>query len=143
MKKDQSFNIPTLGYTRRRNFFITMLWPQKNIVWNCFKRRRNIEFRKHLSHLAAYAKRCKLRKLILFIDRASYHDTPAVRKFFREHRVFRRIFLGKKDPNSNPVEGFVNKRFASWMVNRSFENEAELENVSKKFTRRYNSTYAT
>jgi len=41
------------------------------------------------------------------------------------------------------VEGFVNKRFASWMVNRSFENEAELENVSKKFTRRYNSTYAT
>lgn len=136
-------NIPTLGYTKRRNFFISLFWPRKNIVWDCFERRRNIEFRKHLSHLAAYAKRHRLRKLILFIDWASYHDTEEVRAFFREHPVFKRVFLGVKDPNSNPVEGLVNKRLASALLNRSFEDVVLLELTSKKFLRKYNSTYVT
>ena len=92
-------NVPTLGYTARKNFFISLFWPSKKIIWNAFDRRRNIEFRKHLSNLVAYAKRQKLKKIIFFIDRASYHGTPKVKKFFSEHSLFTVILLGKKDPN--------------------------------------------
>ena len=121
-----------------------MLWPQKNIIWNCYKRRRNIEFRKHLSNLIAYAKRHRLKKIILFIDQALYHDTPEVKKFLKNHPIVHVKFLGKKDSNSNPVECLVNKRLHSAVsVNRSYENINGLEHSSKFFLRKYNVIYAT
>jgi hypothetical protein len=113
VNKNQSF-IPTLGYTKRMNFFITLFWPSRKIIWNAFKRRRNIEFRRHLSNVIAYAKRYGLKKVILFIDRATYHKTPEVKKFVKEHKDILHIkFLGKSDPNSNPIESLVNRRLGS------------------------------
>lgn len=144
MKKGEKLYIPTLGYNKRVNCFITLFWPKKKIVWNCFKRRRNIEFRKHLSNLAAYAKRHKLKKIILFIDHATYHKTPKVKKFLKEHPIFKCKFLGKKDPNYNPTERLVNKRLSSAIsVNRAFKNLQELDTEIKKYLRKYNSNYAT
>lgn len=115
------------------------------IVWNVFKRRRNIEFRKHLSNLVARAKRHKLKRVILFIDHASYHDTPEVKHFIKEHKDILRIkFLGKKDPNSNPVECLVNKRLNSAVaVNRPHADIEMLEKAIRWFLGNYNSIYAT
>ena len=136
--------IPTLGYNKRVNCFISLFWPKKNIAWNCFPRRRNIEFRKHLSNLVAHAKRKKLKKIILFVDYATYHRTDKVKKFLKEHPVLKIKLLGKKDPNSNPVEGLVNKRLSSAVsVNRACENLDELELKTKKFLSKYNSIYET
>src|SRR3989338_2465334 len=106
-------SVPTLGYTKRKNFFISMFWPSKKIVWNSFDRRRNEEFRRHLSNVVAHAKRQGLKKIIFFMDYASYHQTSEVEKFFEAHPLFKAKMLGKKDPNSNPVEGLVNKRLNS------------------------------
>lgn len=136
--------MPTLGYTKRTNCFITLFWPGKRIIWNCFKRRRNIEFRKHLSNIAAYAKRQRLKRVILFIDHAPAHKTEEVKKFFKQHPVFVVKFLGKKDPNSNPTEIIVNKRLSSAVsVNRCHADYPRLNDATKKFLRKYNSTYAT
>ncbi len=137
--------VSTLGYTKRMNFFITLFWPSKKIVWNAFKRRRNIEFRMHLSNLVAYAKRHRLKKIILFIDRASYHKTPAVEKFLKEHRDILRVKrLGKSDPNSNPVECLVNKRLSSAVcVDRSHESIEALTKSARSFLRKYNLIYKT
>lgn len=144
MPKGQIIEIATPGYTRRINCFITLFWPKKKIVWDCFNRRRNIEFRRHLSHIVDYAQRNKIKKIILFIDWATYHRTPEVKKFFKEHRILKPIFLGKKDPNMNPVEGTVNKRLASAVsVNRCYSDREELRDSTKKFLRKYNSIYAT
>ncbi len=137
-------HVPTLGYTKRVNCFITLFWPRKTIVWNCFKRRRNIEFRRHLSNLVAHAKRHRLKKIILFIDDASYHKTPHVKKFLKEHPVLKIKKLPKKDPNSNPTECLVNKRLhATVGVNRCHEDLPALKTTTKKFLRNYNSIYAT
>lgn len=136
--------VRTLGYTKRVNCFITLFWPRKNIIWNCFKRRRNTEFRKHLSGLVAYAKRRKLKKIILFVDGASYHKTPAVRKFVRQHPVLKFKKLPKKDPNSNPTECLVNKRMHSAIaVNRCHDDLPALKTATGKFLMKYNSIYAT
>ena len=144
MKKGEKLYIPTLGYNKRVNCFITLFWPEKKIIWNCFKRRRNIEFRKHLANLATYAKRHKLKRIILFIDHASYHKTPKVKVFLKEHPIFKPMFLGKKDPNYNPTERLVNKRLSSAVsVNRSYKNLEELSKQIKKYLSKYNLIYAT
>ena len=115
-----------------------MFWPNKKIVWNCFKKRRNIEFRKHLSNLVAYAKRHNLKRIILFIDYASYHRTPEVKHFIKKHTLFKVIFLGKKDPNYNPTELHVNKKMHSAVsVNKSYKNIEELEKKARQFLRKY------
>ncbi len=144
VNKKQSF-IPTLGYTKRMNFFITLFWPSKKIIWNAFKRRRNIEFRRHLSNVIAYAKRHRLKKIILFIDRATYHKTPEVRKFVKEHKDILRIkFLGKGDPNSNPIESLVNRRLSSAVsVDRFHDSINVMTTAARNFLRKYNSIYAT
>lgn len=120
------------------NFFITLFWPSKKIIWNTFKRRRKIEFRKHLSNVIAYAKRHNLKKVILFIDYASYHRTLAAKKFIKEHRDILRIkFLGKNDPNSNPIEGLVNKRLNSAVcVNRCQASIDVMTNATRDFLRK-------
>jgi len=136
--------VPTLGYTKRVNCFVTLFWPQKRIVWNTFRRRRNIEFRRHLSGVAAYAKRNRLKRVILFVDHASYHGTEEVGQFLREHPVLRVKRLPKKDPNSNPVELFVNKRLASAVgVNRCHADASAMKAETRRFLYRYNSIYTT
>lgn len=144
MDKKQSF-VPTLGYTKRMNFFITLFWPSKKIMWNAFKRRRNIEFRKHLSNLIAYAKRHDLKRVILFVDHASYHKTTEAKKFIKEHRDILCIkFLGKNDPNSNPIEGLVNKRLNSAVcINRCHASIDTMTDAAGSFLRKYNVVYAT
>jgi len=113
-------------------------------VWNCFKRRRNIEFRKHLYNLNAYAKRHKIKRIILFIDAASYHKTLHVKKFLKQHPIFKIIKLPKKDPNSNPTECLVNKRLHSAVaVNHCHENLSALTTAAKKYLRKHNSIYGT
>ncbi len=144
VKKAQEF-VRTLGYTGRVNLFVTLLWPSKKIIWNLFMRRRNIEFRKHLSNVVAHAKRHKLKKVMLFVDRASYHRTDEVKKFLREHKGILRIkWLPKKDPNSNPAECLVNRRLNSAVcVNRCHNSVGELAEAMRRFLRKYNFIYGT
>lgn len=113
-------------------------------MWNTFPHRTNVEFRRHLSNLAAHARRDGTRRIILFLDAASYHDTPSVRKFFREHPLFTVKWLPKKDPNTNPTECLVNRRLSSAIsVNRPKQDLPSLRAETKKFLRKYNSIYAT
>jgi hypothetical protein len=101
------------------NCFITLFWPRKRIVWNTFKRRRNIEFRIHPGNIVAYAHRHGIKRVILFVDHASYHKTPEVKLFVKQHPILKAILLGKQDPNSNPTECQVNKRLSGAVtVNR-------------------------
>lgn len=136
--------IKTLGYTKRVNCFITLFWPRKHIVWNTFQRRRNVEFRIHLGNLIAYAFRHGIRRIILFVDHASYHETPEVERFLKQHPILKLIWLGKKDPNSNPTECLVNRRMSGAVaVNREHEDLNDLKRKTKKFLRKYNLIYAT
>ena len=144
MEKGSTLYVPTLGYTKRLNCFVSLFWPQKKIVWDCFPRRRNIEFRKHLYHLTAYAKRYCLKRIILFMDRATYHRTPQVRKYVKRHPILKTKYLPTKDPNASPTECLVNKRLsAAVSVNRSHCDFITLSAAARNFLRKYNSTYET
>lgn len=140
----QRLRVPTLGYTQRINCFISLCWPRRNIIWDCFKRRRNIEFRRHLSHLVAHARRRELKKVILFVDHASAHKTTQVKNFLKKHPILTLKWLPKKDPNSNPTETLVNRRMsAAVSVNRCHPDYDALKGTTRSFLRKYNSIYAT
>ena len=142
--KGRRLKVPTLGYTKRLNCFISLLWPPRRILWDCFKRRRNSEFRRHLSHLVDYGRRQGLKKIILFVDHASAHKTPQVKRFLKEHPMLVIKWLPKKDPNSNPTETLVNRRLsAAVSVNRCHADFPTLKEKTTYFLRKYNSTYAT
>lgn len=144
MEKGQRLIVPTLGYTKRVNCFVTLFWPQKRIVWNTFPRRRNREFRRHLSGVVAYAKRNRFKRVILFVDHASSHGTEEVERFLAEHQVLRVKWLPKKDPNSNPVELLVNKRLSSAVsVNRCHADLPAMTVATRRFLYKYNSDYVT
>lgn len=136
VKHGHRLEVPTLGYTKRINCFVTLFWPQKRIVWNTFRR--------HLSSVAACAERRRLKRVILFVDHASSHGTDEVKKFLREHPVLRVKWLPKKDPNSNPVELLVNKRLSSAVsVNRCHAEATALKAETRRFLYKYNSNYVT
>jgi hypothetical protein len=97
------------------------------------------------AYLIAYAKRHGLKKVILFIDKATYHKTPEIKKFIKEHRDLLSIkFLGKSDPNSNPIECLVNKRLNSAVgVDRCHASIDVMTTAARNFLRKYNAIYAT
>ncbi|SNQ61311.1 hypothetical protein MNV_310001 [Candidatus Methanoperedens nitroreducens] len=53
-------------------------------------------------------------------------------------------FLGKGDPNSNPIESLVNRRLNSAVgVDRSHASIDVMTTAARNFLRKYNSIYAT
>ncbi len=143
MTKGTELFVPTPGYAARWNFFISLDFATGAIVWNSFPRRRNVEFRRHLSTVAAYCKRKKLKKATLFIDRASYHGTDEVQRFLGRHPEIVVKSLPKKDPNVNPVELLVNRRMSSFVQsNRCYYSRDELREAGSAFLSSYNAVYA-
>lgn len=143
MKKGTELIVPTPGYTARWNFFISLDYVTGAIVWNSFGRRRNDEFRVHLSNVIAHMKRDGMRRAILFPDKASYHDTPEVKRFLKKHPELTIKRLPKKDPNVNPVELLVNRRMASAVqCNRCYYSREELREAGSQFLSHFNAQYA-
>jgi len=138
MHKGKQDKIDTPGFNKRRNVFVTLFWPKKRFVYNIFEKRRSKEFKKHLSNVIAYARRHKMKKVILFIDHATYHKTKNVRKFIREHTILKVKFLPKKAPHLNPVEKVVNAPLKSVVCsNRSYRNMEQVMKNTRTFFREY------
>ncbi len=138
MQKGKQDAIDTPGFNRRRNVFVTLFWPTKAFVYNTFEKRRSKEFKMHLSNVIAYAERHHMKKVIFFIDHATYHKTKNVKKFIREHPMVRVKFLPKRAPNLNPVEKLVNAPMKSAVCsNRCYYKTDELIEYTHRFLRRY------
>jgi hypothetical protein len=91
-----------------------------------------------------HAKRHNLKRIILFVDKASYHRTPQVKEYIKQRPILKIKYLPKKDPNANPTECLVNKRLSTAIsVNRYHPDINALKPATKNFLRKYNSTYAT
>ncbi len=144
MERGKQDRIDTPGFNKRRNVFVTLFWPKKRFVYNTFEKRRSKEFKKHLSNVIAYASRHKMKKVILFIDHATYHKAKNVRKFIREYPVLRVKLLPKRAPNLNPVEKLVNAPLKSAVCsNRCYYKIDDLAESTHRFLRRYKHNLCT
>lgn len=145
MPRGEQKRIVTPGYNKRRNTFITLLWPRKRsgLIFNTYAKRRSREYKLHLSNVLQHAKRRGAKKVILFADHAPCHKTKKVRRFIREHRLILKVkFLPKRAPNLNPVERLVNKPLKSAVcTNRSYSNIDDVIRMGRMFLTKYKRTY--
>lgn len=143
MKKGSQEMIPTPGYNRRTNVFITLFWPKKHgFIYNAFKKRRSREFKLHLSNLVQYAGRHGIKKrIILFVDHAPCHKAKNVRRLIhsgRKYGIIRMRLLPKRAPKLNPTEWVVNRPLKSMVcTNRAYRDMDELNRNVTEFLRKY------
>jgi hypothetical protein len=138
MQKGKQDRIDTPGYNRRRNVFVTLFWPDRSVVYNTYEKRRSKEFKAHLSNVIAYVKRHKMKKIIIFIDHATYHKTKNVKRFIKEHPILKVKFLPKKAPHLNPVEKLVNAPMKSAVCsNRCYHGIEQVVTNTHRFLREY------
>ena len=144
MMKGHQERIPTPGFNRRRNTFITLLWPKKRFILNTYEKRRSREFKLHLSNILQYARRHHIKKIILFLDHAPCHKTKTVKNFIRKHPVLKTKRLPKRAPNLNPVERLINKPLKSAVcTNRSYCSIDHVVTEEHGFLRKYQRTFGT
>lgn len=144
MMKGRQERIVTPGFNRRRNTFITLFWPKKKFIFNTFEKRRSREFKLHLSNILQYAKRHRIKKVILFLDHAPCHKTKTVKRFMRKHPVLKTKRLPKRAPNLNPVERLINKPLKSSVcTNRSYSSIDDVVRKERLFLRKYQRTFGT
>ncbi len=96
-------------FNERKNVFVTMFWPGRNIVYNMYDR-RSAEFKRHLGNVTSHGKRHGIRKIILFVDHATYHKTANVRKFIKERTMLRVKLLPKKARTSTRLRDLSTPR---------------------------------
>jgi len=147
MRRGEQRRVLTPGFNKRRNTFITLLWPKRRngLIFNTYPKRRSREFKHHLSNVLEHAKRLRAKKLVLFIDHASFHKTENVKKFIRNHRSILKVKrLPKRAPKLNPVEGGVNRPLKSAVcTNRSYHDIGEVVEETRSFLRKYKRTLGT
>ena len=83
-----------------------------------------------------------MKRIILFIDHATYHKTKNVKKFIREHPMLKVKFLPMGAPHLNPVEKLVNASIKSVVCsNRSYRSIEEVMTNTHRFFREYRNSY--
>lgn len=140
MPRGEQKRVVTPGYNRRRNTFITLLWPKRRngLVFNTYAKRTSREYKLHLSNVIQHGRRRGAKKVILFADHAPCHKTKNVKRFIRRHPTLRVKLLAKRAPNSNPVERSVNKPLKSAVcTNRSYSDIDDVITAGRRFLTKY------
>jgi transposase len=139
MKKGYQKLVLTPGKNERINAFITLLWPIKAIKYNIFKARNSKLFKRHLTELLRLIHKKGFKKLILFLDNASYHK--AIKEFIKSHSHDLKLFyLPRHAPELNEVEG--NRPLKAGIgSNHAYKSLEELEKDAFIYLRRLNSLW--
>ena len=147
MNKGEQKRVLTPKKNKRRNTFITLLWPERKngLFFNTYPKRRSAEFRRHLSNVLQHAKRLGAKKIILFVDHATCHKSPRTKRFIRDHKSILKVkLLAKRAPKLNPVEGDVNRPLKSVVcTNRSHPDIESVVRETGSFLRKYRQTLGT
>lgn len=146
MEKGKQRQVRTPGRNKRRNVFVTLVWPKRKngFIFNTYTRRRSREFKHHLSSLIRYAERHGARKVILFADHAPCHKTKNVKKFIREHPILKLKLLPRRAPKLNPVEHIINRPLKKVVcVNRSHQTIDEVLEETRTFLQQHKRTFWT
>lgn len=140
MLKGTQSKVHTPGVNRRINVFISLLWPSKRLRYNIYRRRRAIEFKRHLQCLIGYMKRKRYRRLILITDNAKAHRCPEARRYVEENsRVLKVFYLPSYAPQLNEVEGRINRRIKHEVcANHRHKTLDSLEKATRACLRTYN-----
>jgi hypothetical protein len=145
IRKSMSFEgeqqrIEHTGSRNKFSAYISMLWPDKKLMYNLYDVMNSKNTINHLENLRKHVMKIRWKRLILIWDNASFHISRIVNDYVKAQKDWLTIVhLPKKAPYLNPNERKVNERIKSDVcANRFYENiEDQKAAVSEYLDKRF------
>lgn len=134
------------GSRKRFSMYISMLWPEQNLMYEFYDRSNSTNTINHLENLRYIMKNNGWKRIVLVWDNASYHISKMTREYINGQKDYwlTVIHLPKRAPYLNPNERKVNQKIKSDVcANRFYTNieeqkDAISEYLDKRFGRWFN-----
>lgn len=134
------------GSRKRFSMYISMLWPEQNLMYEFYDRSNSTNTINHLENLRYIMKNNGWKRIVLVWDNASYHISKMTREYINRQKDYwlTVIHLPKRAPYLNPNERKVNQKIKSDVcANRFYTNieeqkDAISEYLDKRFGRWFN-----
>ena len=130
------------GSRKRFSMYISMMWPEHNLLYDFYDRSNSTNTIHHLENLRYAIKNNGWKRIVLVWDNASYHISKITREYVNAQRDWLTVIhLPKRAPYLNPNERKVNQCIKSDVcANRFYTNIEEQkdtisEYLDKKFGR--------
>ena len=132
------------GSRKKFSMYISMLWPEQNLLYDFYDRSNSTNTINHLENLKMYVKQNSWKRIVLVWDNASYHISKIAREYVnaqKEKDWLTVIHLPKRAPYLNPNERKVNQKIKSDVCANKFytsineQKDAISEYLDKRFGR--------
>jgi hypothetical protein len=140
------------GSRERFSMYISMMWPEQNLLYEFYDRSNSTNTINHLENLKMYVKQNDgWKRIVLVWDNASYHVSKITREYVNAQADWLSIIhLPKRAPYLMPNERQVNQRIksdicANWFYTSIGEQKDSISQyLDKKFGRwKYDIIYVT
>ena len=123
------------GSRKRFSMYISMLWPEENLMYDFYDRSNSINTINHLENLKIYVKQNDWKRIVLVWDNASYHISNITREYLNSQKDWLTVIhLPKRAPYLNPNERQVNQRIKSHIcANRFYTNIEEQKDAISEY----------
>ena len=120
---------------KRFSMYISMLWPEENLMYDFYDRSNSINTINHLENLKIYVKQNDWKRIVLVWDNASYHISNITREYLNSQKDWLTVIhLPKRAPYLNPNERQVNQRIKSDVcANRFYTNIEEQKDAISEY----------
>jgi transposase len=133
------------GSRKRFSMYISMLWPEQNLLYDFYDRSNSINTIHHLEILKMYVmKNNGWKRIVLVWDNASYHISKITREYVNAQKYWLTIiYLPKRAPYLNPNERKVNQKIKSDVcANRFYTSiEEQKDAISQYLDKRFGRWY--
>lgn len=133
------------GSRNKFSVYISMIWPDKRLMYDFYDKMNSTNTIDHLENLKAYImKDNRWKRIILLWDNASFHVSQIVHDYVNAQKDWITIIhLPKKAPYLNPNERKINQHIKSDVcANRFYEHiEEEKTAVSEYLDKRFGRWY--
>jgi DDE superfamily endonuclease len=142
IKKSMSFEgeqqkIRHNGSRKRFSMYISMLWPEQNLMYEFYDRSNSTNTINHLENLRYVMKNNGWKRIVLVWDNASFHLSKITREYInrqKEEDWLTVIHLPKRAPYLNPNEQKVNQKIKSDVcANRFYTNIEEQKDAISEY----------
>lgn len=125
------------GSRKRFSMYISMLWPEQNLMYEFYDRSNSTNTINHLENLRYVMKNNGWKRIVLVWDNASYHISKITREYINAQKKedwLTVIHLPKRAPYLNPNERKVNQKIKSDVcANRFYTNIEEQKDAISEY----------
>jgi len=75
------------GSRKRFSMYISMMWPEQNLLYDFYDRSNSTNTINHLENLKMYVKENDWKRIVLVWDNASYHISNITREYLNSQKT--------------------------------------------------------